>query len=160
MEQASALGTRFAHPSASPGFLLWQVATLWQRHLRTVLDVVGLTHAQFVLLASAGWLDGHLEGAPVTQAQIAEHARTDAVMTSEVLRTLERKGFVERLPHPDDARARRVLLTEAGRALVKRAITLVEAADADFFAAPSAELDALAQSLRSRGQPGRADRKS
>ncbi len=153
MERPVDIGTRFEQPSASPGFLLWQVATLWQRHLRTALDAVGLTHAQFVLLASAGWLEGHADGAPVTQAQIAEHARTDAVMTSEVLRTLERKGFLERLPHPDDARARRIVLTSVGGALVKQAIALVEAADAEFFAAPSAELDALARALRPRAAP-------
>jgi MarR family transcriptional regulator, organic hydroperoxide resistance regulator len=144
----AALGSRFDEAEASPGFLLWQVATMWQREVRVALDGVGLTHAQFVMLASAAWLGGQNADAPVTQAQIAEHARTDAVMTSEVLRTLERKRLVRRRAHPGDGRARHITLTAAGRTLVKKAIALVEAADEKFFAAPGPELRALARLLR------------
>jgi DNA-binding MarR family transcriptional regulator len=146
--------SRFEDAGASPGFVLWQVATLWQRHLRAALEEVGLTHAQFVMLASAAWLarpDGRAPGGreePVSQARIAEHARTDAVMTSEVLRTLERKGLVQRLPHPGDARARSIVLTEAGQSTVRRAMALVEEADAAFFGAPGPELRALGRLLR------------
>ena len=46
-------------------------------------------------------------GQVLSQALVAAHANTDAVMTSEVLRTLERKALVRRLPHPTDARAKR-----------------------------------------------------
>ena len=143
-------GSRFDEPSASPGSVLWQVATMWQRSLRSALEAVGLTHAQFVLLASAWWL-GERSDAPVTQAHIADHARTDAVMTSEVLRTLERKQLVQRLPHPGDARARRIVLTDAGRTVAARAITLVEAADAAFFGVPGTELQLLARLLQRAG---------
>ena len=98
----TAINTRYDDAPASPGFVLWQVASLWQRSLRGALEEAGLTHAQFVLLASAGWLEAESNarsGAPVTQADIAAHAKTDAVMTSEVLRTLERKGLVRRHAH-------------------------------------------------------------
>ncbi|HEY0518719.1 MAG TPA: hypothetical protein VGC84_04425, partial [Ilumatobacteraceae bacterium] len=53
------IGTRFASPDLSPGFVLWQVATVWQREIRDALADLELTHAQFVLLASVGWLEGH-----------------------------------------------------------------------------------------------------
>lgn len=148
------IGTRYDEPSASPGFVLWQVAAVWQRRVRAALAEVGLTHAQFALLASAGWLEaeatryGSEQGAePVTQALVAAHARTDAVMTSEVLRTLERKALLRRLQHPDDARARQIVLTAAGRKTVRRAIALVEAVDEEFFGAPGPELRALARLL-------------
>ena len=36
----------------SPGFLLWQVSSMWQRQINAGLKQFGLTHAQFVLLAS------------------------------------------------------------------------------------------------------------
>lgn len=140
--------TRYDEPGASPGFVLWQVASIWQRAVRAALTDVGLTHAQFVLLASAGWLEGQAAagaGEPVTQALVAAHARVDAVMTSEVLRTLEGKGLVRRLPHPTDARARRIALTAAGRRTSRRAVALVEAADAVFFGERGPELRALAR---------------
>jgi DNA-binding MarR family transcriptional regulator len=144
-------GTRYDQPAtASPGFVLWQVAAVWQRSLRTALAEVGLTHAQFVLLASAWWLDGRAAergGEPVTQALVAAHARTDPVMTSEVLRTLERKGFIRRLRHPTDDRAKRIAVTPAGRRLASRAVALVEAADEAFFSARGPELEALRRLL-------------
>jgi DNA-binding MarR family transcriptional regulator len=145
-----AINTRFDDAPASPGFVLWQVASLWQRSLRGALEEAGLTHAQFVLLASAGWLEAESSAqrrAPVTQADVAAHAKTDAVMTSEVLRTLERKGLVRRLAHPSDARAKRIELTASGRRVAQRAVSLVEEADEAFFGARGPELGQLARLL-------------
>jgi DNA-binding MarR family transcriptional regulator len=144
------LGTQFEDADASPGFVLWQVATLWQRALRAALNEVGLTHAQFVLLACAAWLEGRpatKASGGVTQADIAAHARTDVVMTSEVLRTLERKTLLKRLPHPSDARAKQIALTPSGRRLANKAVALVEAADSSFFGARGPELRTLARLL-------------
>jgi DNA-binding MarR family transcriptional regulator len=149
-EATVAINTRYDDAPASPGFVLWQVASLWQRSLRSALEAAGLTHAQFVLLASAGWLEAQTsdrEGTPVTQAEIAAHAKTDAVMTSEVLRTLERKGLVRRLAHPTDARAKQIALTAAGRKLARKAVALVEGADEAFFGARGPELEQLARLL-------------
>jgi DNA-binding MarR family transcriptional regulator len=145
---ADALGSRYTGPDMSPGFVLWRVATVWQRAVRAALDEVGLTHAQFVLLVSAAWLEAQAtEGRSVTQARISAHARTDVVMTSEVLRTLEGKGLVRRLAHPTDARARQIVLTPAGQRMVRRAVARVEAVDDSFFASPGPELRALAAVL-------------
>jgi DNA-binding MarR family transcriptional regulator len=143
------VGTRYEGPEASPGFLLWQVATVWQRAVRAALAEVDLTHAQFVLLISTAWLQAtaRASGAPVTQTLISTHAKTDAVMTSEVLRTLERKALIERVPHPTDARAKQVVLTAAGKRLSRRAIVLVEAVDEKFFREPGEELRAMKRLL-------------
>jgi MarR family transcriptional regulator, organic hydroperoxide resistance regulator len=138
------VGTRYDGPGASPGFALWRVAAIWQREVRAALAEVELTHAQFVLLVSSAWLEA-ADDVPVTQALVSAHANTDAVMTSEVLRTLERRKLVRRLPHPTDARARQIVLTPAGKKLSRRAVALVEAVDEAFFAAPRAELQALAR---------------
>jgi DNA-binding MarR family transcriptional regulator len=117
----------------SPGFLLWRATLLWQRQIRATLAPHDLTHVQFVLLASAWWLEEH-EG-PATQARVARHAATDPMMTSQVLRRLEAGGLVTREPDRNDTRARRVSLTGAGRSLLTTALADVEAADRDFFAA-------------------------
>lgn len=106
-----------------------------------------------MLLASAAWLATRSSREPISQAQFADHARTDAVMTSEVLRTLEKKALLKRLAHPHDARARQVVLTPAGRSTVKKAVRLVEATDARFFANPGPELRALGKLIREQPAP-------
>jgi DNA-binding MarR family transcriptional regulator len=126
------LATEHATPDESPGLLLWQVTNRWQAAQRATLKPFGLTHVQFVLLASLAWLD--VEG-PVTQRRLADHAATDAMMTSQVLRALERRGLVERAAHPSDRRAVALAVTRAGRQLANQAVVAVEACDNAFFAA-------------------------
>lgn len=116
----------------SSGFLLWQVTNLWQREIRKALEPFELTHAQFVLLASIHWLT--LQGTEVTQVVLSNHSKIDPMTTSTVLRTLQQKGLLQRQEHLTDTRAKTVLLTEAGKALVKKAVVAVEAFDNQFFA--------------------------
>jgi DNA-binding MarR family transcriptional regulator len=125
------LATVHADADDSPGLLLWQVTNRWQAAQRAALRPFDLTHVQFVLLASLTWLDNH---GPVTQKRLAEHAATDPMMTSQVLRALEGRGLIRRGQHPTDARARALSVTKAGAALANRALVAVEGCDADFFA--------------------------
>jgi len=131
----SRLETEFADADDSPGLMLWRVTNAWQAAQRAALKPYDLTHVQFVLLASLTWLGGVGTGEPVTQRHLAQHAGTDPMMTSQVLRTLEAKGLVTREAHPTDARARALAATATGVALVNRAIGAVETVDRDFFAA-------------------------
>lgn len=145
------LGSAFDAPEQSPGFLLWRVTMRWQREVRAALEPLGLTHAQFVLLAVAGWLGR--DGAPVTQARVAAQAAFDPMMTSQVLRTLERRGLLRRAPHPTDTRARHVSPTARGRALLPEAIRAVEAADRAFFARDGALERPLREALAALAPP-------
>jgi len=97
-----------------------------------VLRPFDLTHVQFVLLASAWWLNR--SGEHPTQVALASFAGTDVKMTSQVLRSLERRGLIEREPHPADSRARTIAVTATGRRLAPRAIAVVERVDAEYFA--------------------------
>jgi DNA-binding MarR family transcriptional regulator len=121
-----------SEPGASPGFLLWHATLRWQRRIALALQPLHLTHVQFVLLASTWWLNR--QGDHPNQVTIARHAGTDVKMTSEVLRSLERKGLVERTSDRVDTRAKRVRTTERGADLAPLAIAEVERADAEFFA--------------------------
>lgn len=116
----------------SSGFLLWQVTNLWQRELRKALDPFGITHAQFVLLASTYWLT--ISGDEVTQMQLSKHTKIDPMTTSTVLRTLQKKGLLQRKEHPVDTRAKVIALTEAGKKLTKLVVPVVETFDETFFA--------------------------
>jgi DNA-binding MarR family transcriptional regulator len=138
-------------PATSPGFLLWHVTLAWQRAIAAVLEPLGLTHVQFVLLASAWWLDGH--GQVPNQLQLARHAGTDVKMTSQVVRRLEAKGLLERAVDPGDTRARRLRLTAAGRRLARRAVAAVEEADARFFGPEAGAATALLRRLIGQDLP-------
>jgi DNA-binding MarR family transcriptional regulator len=118
-------------PGESPGFLLWHATMRWQRLMTATLAPYALTHVQFVLLASTWWLTDH--GGPPRQRDVADHAGTDPMMTSQVVRALEAKGLLTRAPDPDDARARRLEPTRRGRTLAVQAIEAVESADRAYF---------------------------
>lgn len=137
-------------PQDSLGFLLWRTTLRWQRSITVVLRPLELTHVQFVLLASVWWLCDQAAAphGPPSQREVADHAATDVMMTSQVLRNLEVRGLVSRAPDPADARVKRLTVTEPGRRLARRAVAIVEAADADFFRAvrgPAELLDSLHQ---------------
>jgi len=130
----SRLPTRFDDADQSAGLLLWQVTNRWQAAQRAALKPFGLTHVQFVLLASLAWLSGEEPSdAPVTQRALADHATTDPMMTSQVVRVLEDRGWLTREPHPEDGRAFALRITDPGVALVGRAVVAVEQCDEDFF---------------------------
>lgn len=121
----------FDGPEDSPGFLLWRVSTSWRRQVEAALATVGLTHPQFVILASVGWLTR--DGNQVTQIELARHCQTDITMTSQVLRTLERKGYIERKQREGDERSKLPYITKVGAKLIEKALPLVESVDREFF---------------------------
>jgi DNA-binding MarR family transcriptional regulator len=125
--------------------LLWQVTNRWQAAQRAALKPFGLTHVQFLLLTSLTELtaDG-----PVTQRELATHAATDAMMTSQVVRALEANGWIKRELHPQDARAWALRVTRSGAALARRAGAAVERCDTDFFAPLGSRQAALAKALQ------------
>jgi DNA-binding MarR family transcriptional regulator len=120
-------------PGSSPGFMLWRVTLRWQRRMTATLRPFGLTHVQFVLLASLWWLSEVRHEAP-SQRGLAEFAGTDAMMTSQVIRALEARALIDRAADPDDSRARRLTVTPQGAELARTTIAAVEAADREFFA--------------------------
>ncbi len=142
------LGTSFPASSAwdKLGFLLWHATLEWQRQVSAALKSLDLTHVQFVLLAGTNWLEQR--SGPPSQRELADHSGTDAMMTSQVVRALERAGLVRRLPDPDDARVKRVSTTPQGADLARRAVALVEDVDRRVFGEVD-DLDRLRIALRS-----------
>lgn len=120
----------FSTPEESPGFLLWRVSTLWRRKIEEVLKPIGLTHPQFVILATTAWLTRKNEA--VTQVQIGKEAGLDPNTTSQILRSLQSKGYIER-SRKQDERSKSPSLTKKGGEVLKEALPAVERADAFFF---------------------------
>ncbi|GIQ75019.1 MarR family winged helix-turn-helix transcriptional regulator [Bradyrhizobium sp. RD5-C2] len=139
------LPTRFSGPAESPGFLLWRVSNAWQRRQRAALQPLGLTHSQFVILACATWFG---EKETLTQARIGELTGVDPMTTSQIVRSLESLKYLTRRTHPDDPRAKMIVVTSAGRTLAQRAVVVVEQTDAAFFRAVADDAGGLVKLLQ------------
>lgn len=68
-----------------------------------------------------GFAFARLAPAGATAADLAEHLGVSRQAASQMVEELVGKGYVERRPHPDDARARLVVLTDRGRACTRAA---------------------------------------
>jgi DNA-binding MarR family transcriptional regulator len=139
-------------PQDGPGHLLWIATLRWQRMLEAALAPLDLTHDQFALLSALWWLAE--DGVEPNQLTLAEQAGTDVKMASQVLRTLERKGLIERRVNLSDTRAKTVKISASGRRLARRAVGVVESADKKFFApsVKAASADQVVAMLRRMGQ--------
>ena len=118
-------------PSESTGFLLWKMNNLWQREIRKTLKKYDLTHTQFVILATTVWLSDRKSD--LTQVEIANQIEIDKMLTSNVLRTLEKNGLLERAEHKTDTRAKTIRPTKKGTELLQKAVREVENFDDQFF---------------------------
>lgn len=117
-------------PKQSPGFLLWHISTSWRSSIEAVLKTFGLTHPQFVVLATTGWLTRN--GDFVSQVAIGRMAGLDPNTNSQILKGLEQKSLIKRDPS-SDGRAKNVSLTTKGAGILNQALPAVEKADTNFF---------------------------
>ncbi|WP_245297049.1 MULTISPECIES: MarR family winged helix-turn-helix transcriptional regulator [Rhodomicrobium] len=85
------------------------------RHFDLALRPVGLTNWQFSMLATL------MASPDSTVNGLAELLGMDRTTTTRNVKPLERRGFLEIRPDQKDARIRRILLTDAGRAILARA---------------------------------------
>lgn len=121
----------FERPEDSPGFLLWQTTVTWQRLIKKVLDAQDVSHAQFVIMALLLWFE-EKEYEP-HQNLIAEKSKLDKMTVSKSLKKLSTQGFVIRVEHERDTRAKSISLTQKGKSLIKKLVPLVEKIDDNFF---------------------------
>lgn len=121
----------YVKPEDNSGYLLWQVTMQWQLSMNRALSTTELTLTQFSLLAGLYWLTEKNE--IVTQQRLADYANTDKMMTSKVLTILERKKLIGRASHPNDNRAKQLLITDKGIFALREANLIVEKVDTSFF---------------------------
>ena len=113
----------------TPGFLMWRLTMKWQAAVDRAVAPLGLTHAQYSLLASLRGLASG--GVRPSQRELAEHVGLDAIFVSKLIRTLERGGLVKRAEHPADSRAFELTLTPTGTKTIDQAILVVRALQED-----------------------------
>ena len=104
---------------------------------------LGLNNWQFSLLMALN------RPTPPTMSSLAEYLAMDRTTTTANLRPLERRGLVEVRRDEQDARVRRIVLTDAGRAVLAEAVDRWRAAnDAVVASLGGSDLAALRSSLR------------
>jgi MarR family transcriptional regulator, organic hydroperoxide resistance regulator len=122
--------TTFSKPEDSPGYLLWHVSLAWRSLIEETLKPLNLTHPQFVVLATTGWLTRN--GEHINQINISQASGLDPNTTSQVLRGLELKNFIKRTRSLNE-RSKNPELTDLGSKVLSKALPAVEKTDSHFF---------------------------
>jgi DNA-binding MarR family transcriptional regulator len=123
----------------TPGFLVWRLSTRWRVAVDRALAPLGLTHAQYSVLASL--LDLRSGGLRPSQRALAEHTGLEPLYVSKLARALSAAGLIERAGDPADSRAVQLSLTAAGTEVTNRAVLVVRRL-VDQLLAPLGGLDA------------------
>ncbi|GHT78446.1 MarR family transcriptional regulator [Actinomycetota bacterium] len=116
---------------SSTGLIFIRAYNKWHTTIKNELRDVGITHPQFVVMTVINFLSQSDDF--VTQASIAKMADMDVMSVSQIIRGLEKKGYLQRKPNPKDTRANAVSLLGKGQKAIKRALPIVEKIDEDFF---------------------------
>ncbi|MCC5579742.1 MarR family transcriptional regulator [Microtetraspora sp. AC03309] len=109
-----------------------------ERHERRkeVCDALGMSFIRVKALRL-------LAPGPLTLRRLAERLTTDAPYTTIVVADLERRGLVERAPHPEDRRAKIVSITPEGVTAAELAERILGEPPSALLALDPADLDAL-----------------
>jgi DNA-binding MarR family transcriptional regulator len=112
--------------------LVWRLSMRWRSAIDRAITPLGLTNAQYALLAPL--LSLERAGQRPSQRQLADVTGLESLYVSKLARSLERAGLITRTGHPQDSRAVQLTLTDAGRDVVTQAITRVVALQDELLA--------------------------
>ena len=91
--------------------LFAQICRLKHARVHTLLETLGLYRGQPSVLQALWEQEG------LMHTELARRLQVQPATITKMLQRMERAGFVERRPDPDDQRVSRVYLTESGRAV-------------------------------------------
>jgi MarR family transcriptional regulator, organic hydroperoxide resistance regulator len=113
------------HRVPSVGYLVWHLSTRWRVAVDRALAPLGITNADYSLLASLFALT-RADTRP-SQRELADFAGLEVMYVSKLVRSLEHSGLLRRNDHPHDPRAFELALTARGEALAERGAEVVRA---------------------------------
>jgi DNA-binding MarR family transcriptional regulator len=105
------------------GYRVWRLSMKWRTAVDVVVAPLGLTHAQYSVLASLRGM-AH-SGVHPSQRELADHTGLDPIYISKLVRAMESSELIERSPDDHDARAVRLTVTSRGARVADRAIERV-----------------------------------
>jgi MarR family transcriptional regulator, organic hydroperoxide resistance regulator len=132
-------------PECAVGFVIWRVMHRYVRAADRALTGFGITHLQFQTLALAAWLGR--SGAPVTQVELSRAGEIAPMQVSHMMKALEAKGWISRPRSSSDVRAKHIEVTEAGLAVLRRALPVMIQVQRDVFGAAGEPGGVLLNSL-------------
>jgi len=103
-----------AFHAESAGYLLWQLARLFNATLSQAIEGSGLHMGKVLILATLRAQRELDRGDRLTQTQLGRITGIEKSSLVLFLDALEKDGWVKRLPHPSDRRAHIVALTDDG----------------------------------------------
>jgi DNA-binding MarR family transcriptional regulator len=119
------------HPTDVVGFLLWRALLVYQHRVEEKLHDTGITHLQFAVLATAGFLS--LAGAEVSQRDIVRQSGIKEAQVSLMIKTLRAKGLLTQARGAQDPRVRAIRLTERGARSLESALPLIHAVQQELW---------------------------
>jgi DNA-binding MarR family transcriptional regulator len=96
-------------------FAVYSAGHAFTRAYKPLLDALGLTYPQYLVMVVLWEQDGQTVGA------IGERLKLDSSTLTPLLKRLETAGYVRRERDPADERQVHIRLTESGRALKEKA---------------------------------------
>lgn len=115
------------------GFLLTEAARLLRKLIDRRLQPLGLTRAQWSVLAILSRHDG------LSQSQVAEELEIEKTTAGRLIDHIEKSGLIERRPIPGDRRLWGVHLTERARPLIAEVEQIILSTRADMLRSLSSE---------------------
>lgn len=97
-------------------FAIYSAGLAFNRLYKPLLDEMGLTYPQYLVMLALWEQDGQNVGA------LGEKLFLESSTLTPLLKRLEIAGYVKRSRNPEDERQVQITLTEAGRALKDRAM--------------------------------------
>jgi DNA-binding MarR family transcriptional regulator len=91
--------------------LFAQICRLKHARIHTLLEALGLYRGQPSVLRALWEQEG------LMHTELARRLQVQPATITKMLQRMQKAGFIERRPDPDDQRVSRVYLTEAGRAV-------------------------------------------
>lgn len=134
-------------PGSRIGFLVHDVSRMRSTLYDQAVRPLNLTRSQWWVL---GQLSRQRAPRGILQTELARLLDVGKVTIGGLVDRLEERGFVERRPDLEDRRAKRVVVTPAGREVLKQMVRLSEELNATIFAGFSEAEMRLAESVLAR----------
>ena len=89
--------------------LIDSVSAYNRRHVERQLKPLNMTYPQMAVLMLLNRTDG------ISQRELADLGETDTTNMMVICASLEKRGWISRVPHENDRRIKRICLTEKGK---------------------------------------------
>lgn len=120
----------FPGPKTHVGFQFWLKAQRWSEFIDARLKPYRITQSELFQLIALATLSQTSD--EVTQTTLGRYTEIGAMTTSKVLRRLEKKSLLQRVP-ATDSRAKALLVTPAGWDLLVKTASLLQQVQTEYF---------------------------